>query len=44
MKIRALPFLVGAGVIPLFTGNWEFFISAAMLLGLLVCTRQIDLY
>ena len=44
MRITALPFLSGSCIYGLFTGNWEFTIAACIILGVLVLTKQLDLF
>ena len=43
MKITALPFITGAWISSYFTGDVVFAVSATLILGLLVITKQINL-
>jgi len=44
MKIRAMPFLAGSWGYSIFSNEFEFSICATVVLGLLVLTKQIDLF
>jgi hypothetical protein len=44
MKITFLPFMFGSIMYGLFTGEWTVTIISGLLLGIMVLTKQVDLY
>lgn len=43
-RVTAIPFLIGACLPSFWAGNWEFPASATLVMGVLVVTKNIDLW